>query len=90
MYDALNDGQAHAGTFVFLGAMQPLEHAEELVDVLYIKARAIVFDEIDVLTRAVAAGPASDLDSGYISSSGKLKGVVQQVDEDLLDNAGSA
>ena len=40
--DALHDGQPHTGALVLLGAVQPLEDAEELVRVRHIKAHAIV------------------------------------------------
>ena len=51
MYYALNDGKAHAGTLVLLRPMQPLEHLEQLVGVLHVKAHAVVFDVVDGLTR---------------------------------------
>src|SRR5262245_31270241 len=48
LYDALCDGQAHAGAFEILGAVQPLEDAEQLVGVLHVEAGAIVADKADM------------------------------------------
>ena len=45
--DALDYGQADAGAFVFLGAVQPLEDAEQLVGIARIKPDPIILDVID-------------------------------------------
>src|SRR5438477_565822 len=46
--DALHDGQADARAFVILGAVQPLEDAEEFVGILHIETHAVVFDKVDL------------------------------------------
>src|SRR3982751_3266751 len=42
--DPLHVGQADARAFEFLGLVQPLEHAEQLVDVLHLEAHAVILD----------------------------------------------
>ena len=42
--DALDQGQAHAGSFKLIIAVQPLEDAEEFVGVFRVEADAIVLD----------------------------------------------
>ena len=54
MDDALHDREADAGTFEILRAMQPLEHAEELVGVSHIEAGAIVADKDDLFAADLA------------------------------------
>src|SRR3990172_2250701 len=44
--DALDNGEADARAFVFLGAMQALEDPEEFVGVAHVEAHAVVADEI--------------------------------------------
>src|SRR4029079_17016564 len=46
MNDPLHDCKPNARPFIFLGPVQPLENAEELVSVLHVKANAVVPDEI--------------------------------------------
>src|SRR3984893_598528 len=54
MDDALHDREADAGAFEILRAMQPLEHAEQLVGVSHIEASTIVADEDDLFTAYLA------------------------------------
>ena len=44
-------GQADAGALELLRAVQPLEDAEELLDVLHVEAHTVVADEEDELAR---------------------------------------
>ena len=43
--DALNGGQSYSGAFKLLGQMQTLKDAEQLVDILHVKAGAVVLHE---------------------------------------------
>ena len=45
--DALHDGQADAGAFVFLTSVQSLEDPEQLAGILLIKSDAIILDVVD-------------------------------------------
>jgi hypothetical protein len=65
-----------------LGVVQPLEHAEELVRVLHVKAHAIVPDIVD--TRAVEV-PAAHLNVRDLPPACELQRVVQEVHEHLLE-----
>ena len=56
--DPLDDGEPDPGTWE-LGAMETLEDAEELVDILHVEAGAVIADEIH---RLAGAGGAADLD----------------------------
>lgn len=51
MDDPLHDGQADAGSLILVGEMESLKHAEQLVGIAHIKAHAIVFDEIQRISR---------------------------------------
>src|SRR6202022_1785057 len=46
MDDPLHNGQSNAGSFEFIGAMQPLEHAKEFVCVLHVKSGSVVAHEV--------------------------------------------
>src|SRR5688572_24818680 len=59
--DPLDDRQANARAVIFLGPMQALEDAEELVSVAHVKAYTIIFDEVDQF-RGFLAGTAPNLD----------------------------
>src|SRR2546421_5170451 len=82
--DALRDRQADAGAVIVLGAVQPLEHPKELVGVAHVEADAVVAHKIHGLPalRAPAHG-----DTRHVAVGGKLEGVGQQVDEDLLEQS---
>src|ERR1700753_269609 len=45
MDDALGGGQPYSGAFKLFGQMQPLKDAEQLIDVLHVKTRAVVLHE---------------------------------------------
>src|SRR6266480_824551 len=47
MNNPLHNRQADAGAFKFLSPMQSLEHAEQFVGVLHVKAGAVIGNEID-------------------------------------------
>src|SRR5437899_1142691 len=87
--DALNDGEPNARTFEVLGAVEPLENAEELVGVLHLEACSIVADEEDgFVGRRVQS--TADLDLRGVTPSGVLDGVPDQVREDLFEQNGFA
>jgi hypothetical protein len=52
--DALDDGQTHAGALEILQAVQPLEHAEQLIGIFHVEAGAIVTDEENLLAADLA------------------------------------
>src|SRR5581483_8570192 len=85
--DALHDRQADAGAFKILRAMQPLEHPEQLVDVLHVEADAVVADEEDLLAAAVLR---ADLHRGFAARPRVFEGVVDQVHKHLLEQRGVA
>src|SRR5581483_10416382 len=80
--DALHDRQADAGPLEIFGAMQPLEHAKELVGVFHVEADSVVADEEDPFT-AVVAG--ADLHRRAVTLARILECVVDQVHEHLLE-----
>src|SRR5919109_1807983 len=55
VHDALHDRQPDARPLVVLGAVQPLEDAEELVRVARVEAHPVVADEVDRLRAFVYA-----------------------------------
>jgi hypothetical protein len=80
--DPLHNGEAHASPLVFIGAMEPLEHPEELIGMMHIEAGAIISDKVH--RRAVRFRSAADLDGGGVSVARKLDRVAEQVRQDLL------
>src|SRR2546422_1927634 len=84
MDDALHNRQAHARPFILFGAVQALEHAEELANVLHMKAHTIVLDEIDALAPYLAA---ADFDHRDLPLARELERVGEQVDKDLLEQS---
>ena len=61
MHDPLDDGQADAGSRIFLGSMQALKYTKKLVDIAHIEANAIVSNVIDGAVTAARVS-SSDLD----------------------------
>ena len=57
--DALYGRQPNPGALEVLGAMQPLEHAEQLVGVLHAEADAVVADEDHRMRRWFSIDPTS-------------------------------
>src|SRR3970282_1860524 len=53
--DARHDGQTHAGALELVRAVQPLEHAEQLVVVAHVEPGAVVLHAIDALSAVLAA-----------------------------------
>src|SRR5665213_514831 len=58
--DALHNRQADACAFKFFRRMQPLENAEKFVHVFHLKTRAVVFNEIDILSIFITAADSDD------------------------------
>src|SRR5688500_2288723 len=75
-HDALHQCETHAGAGELAGAVQPLEHAEELPLVARIETRSIVAHEEDMLL-FVADG--ADLDHRLLPAGGELERVGEQV-----------
>lgn len=51
-HDPLADSQSNARTFEFILAMQPLKYFKNVIQVLFVKANAIVFDRDLKITTA--------------------------------------
>jgi len=81
--DALYGRETDSGAFEFLGAVEPLEHAEQLVGVLHVKADAVILDKVD--GRTTLLGQAAYLNSSNILPACKLERIRDQVDPDLLE-----
>src|ERR1700694_140543 len=79
-HNPLHDREAHAGSGKLLGPMQPLEHAEQLVDITHVETRAVVTHPVHVLRQTYA--PA-DLDAGIGALAAVLERVAHEVDPDL-------
>ena len=78
--DALDQGQAHAGPFEFILAVQPLKDAKELVGVPGIEPGTVVLDIINVL---FGLGLTADFHQGVFPMSGEFDGVGQQIHKHL-------
>src|SRR5207244_12907321 len=76
--DALDQGQAHPGSFKFILAVQPLEDTEELVGVPWIEPDAVVLDVIEALLRVAST---ADFNPGYLPLPGTCHGVGQQISQ---------
>ena len=70
--DPLDDGKPDAGAFELPVAMQPLEHAKQLVRTRHVKTHAVFFYPIDVF--AVSRG-AARLDGRFGPGTGIFDGV---------------
>src|SRR5205823_427473 len=84
MNDPLYDCKADAGALVFLGPVQPLENAEQLVSVPHVEADAVVLDEIRGLAISRPVKTANFDRRGW-PSAGVFQGVGKQVRPDLFD-----
>ena len=78
--DALNGRQSYSGAFELFSQVQPLKHTEEFVDILHVKARAIVPDE--QLCLIFASVRTANLDFGPFSYPRELNRVGEQVHKD--------
>ena len=75
-----------AGALVVLGAVQALEDAEELADVLHVEAHAVVAHKVGTCSPSCSSQPTSMW--ATLALAGELEGIGQQVDEDLLEQGG--
>ena len=82
MDNPLDDGQARAGPFEVLGAMQALKNAKQLVDILHVKSASIILNKKDKLA---GLRVAADLDSRRGLFAGELDGVGQKVGKDVAE-----
>ena len=78
MDDALRDGEADAVAVEILGAMQALEHAEQLAGKGHVEAGAVVGDDIEVRPSSIAA---ADLDARAFCLCSELHRVADQLGE---------
>src|SRR5690242_20838900 len=78
--DALRQGQPDAGALELVGAMQPLKHAEQLVDVAHVEPHPVVPHEVD---DRLSLAPRPDLDLRIGTAASELEGVADQVREHL-------
>jgi tetratricopeptide (TPR) repeat protein len=78
--DALNGRQSYSGAFELFSQVQPLKHTEEFVDILHVKARAIVPDKQLCLIFASVRTP--NLDFGPFSYPRELNRIGEQVHKD--------
>src|SRR5580698_10056295 len=78
--DTLSGGQSYSGAFKLFRQMQALKDAEQLVDVLHVKARAVVLHE-HLEFFFIAVDPA-DLDFGGASHACEFDRIGNKVDND--------
>ena len=81
--DTLDDGEADAGAFELRVAMQPLEHAEQLVRASHVEAGAVVLHPIGVFPVGRGAAP---LDGGFGSPPGVFDGVGEEINPNLAQH----
>src|SRR5262245_38986872 len=81
--DAVRDGQAHARALELARTVQPLEHAEQLVGVLHVEARAVVRDRKDHFP---AFDAAADADARLRPLRAVLEGIADQVRPYVADD----
>ena len=82
--DALDGRQPNAGALKLFRPMQTLKYAKQLVDVLHLKARAVIGDEY--LDLIVLPGGTANLDFGLRPCPGEFDRIGQQVREDQFQH----
>src|SRR5471030_748468 len=82
MNHTLNGCQANAYPLKILAPVEPLENAEQLVDVPHIEADPVV---AHVNHGGFIGGDLADLNNGGLIVAGELDGIGQQVDNDMFD-----
>ena len=78
--DAARKSQADSGTLEVLGALKPLKHAEDFIDITHIEADAIVLDRIKHLPITDSAAYGYD---GFRARAGIFDCVFEEVEPDL-------
>jgi len=63
-------GQPNAGALEFMGAVEPLKDAKELIDILHIEADAVIANEDHCF--AAPGGSTADFDFGLGATAGEL------------------
>src|SRR5437867_1565207 len=81
MNNPLHNREANSGSFEFLSAVEPLEHAKQLPRKLHIEANPVVSDEVHGL---VSIRAALHLDGWLRAGAGELERIGEEVGEDLL------
>src|SRR5215470_10703396 len=84
MDDALNGCEPDSGSFELLSPVETLENSEQFVDILHVKADAVVFDKDYHSIAAFVRGP--DFNLWLRPRSGELDGVRDQIDEHELEH----
>ena len=80
MDDALHGGQSYSGALELFRQMQALKYAEQLVDVLHVKAGAVVpHEHFEFLLLVVVT---TNLDFGRLSHATEFDRVRDKVDDD--------
>src|ERR1700680_1903074 len=75
-HHSLDDREAHTGAAELVRAMQPLEHAEQLVGVFHIESHPVVTYRVDILGGVL---PAAHLDPGLRRLAAVLDRIGDQV-----------
>jgi hypothetical protein len=78
--DALDQGQAHTGSFKFIVAVQPLEDAKKFVGVSRIEPDAVVLDVKGVVFRIALS---ADFNHGGLPVPGEFDRVGEEIHKDL-------
>ncbi len=73
--NALHGCQSDPGSWELAYIVKTLESPEELIDVFHVESDAIILHKVDLLSIPAA----SDLDTGFRLSGGKLPRVAEQV-----------
>jgi len=80
--DALDYGEPDPCAFKLINAVQPLEHAEDLVHILHVEPDAVVFNIINVL---IFFSPSAKFYMRSACVTGEFDSIGQKVYEDLPD-----
>src|SRR5205814_772644 len=81
LHNPLDNGETYAGSFELICGVEPLEHTEQLVAILHVEPRAVVFNVIRILMPS--GSQAAELDESDMRRSGELDCVRQQIHEYL-------
>jgi hypothetical protein len=80
--DSLDYRQPYADPFEFVGPVQPLERAKEVLGIAHVETRTVVPDEIHSFSPDILA---SDFDDCPFPTPCELKGIGEQVRKDSFE-----
>ena len=83
--NTLNDGKSYAGPLKVFGAMETLEHAEQLACILFVEASAIIPNEDH---RHALVLDLADFDDSDFAFAGIFDGIRNQIREHLFHQTG--